>query len=196
MDLRGEYRIPVPQEQVWNALNDPEVLRQSIPGCESLDKIEETVYRAIALVKVGPVKARFTGSIELSDLNPPHSYTITGQGKGGAAGFAKGEAKVTLVADGNETILTYTVKATIGGKLAQVGQRLINITARKMADDFFTNFVHAVSPTAMDAGTKSDLAPRDQASATPTRTGYANVWTAAAAVLVALIIVLFLIVRS
>ncbi|TDI63708.1 MAG: carbon monoxide dehydrogenase [Alphaproteobacteria bacterium] len=196
MDLRGEYRIPAPQEQVWNALNDPEVLRQSIPGCESLDKVEETVYRAVALVKVGPVKARFTGSIELSDLNPPHSYTITGQGKGGAAGFAKGEARVTLVSDGRETILTYTVKANVGGKLAQIGQRLIDLTARKMADDFFTNFVRTVSSAALDTGTEIDLAPRDQASATPIRTGYGNVWAVATAVLVALIIVLFLIVRS
>lgn len=196
MDLRGEYRIPAPQEQVWNALNDPEVLRQSIPGCESLDKVEETVYRAVALVKVGPVKARFTGSIELSDLNPPHSYTITGQGKGGAAGFAKGEARVTLVSDGRETILTYTVKANVGGKLAQIGQRLIDLTARKMADDFFTNFVRTVSSAALDTGTEIDLAPRDQAPATPIRTGYGNVWAVATAVLVALIIVLFLIVRS
>lgn len=197
MDLSGEYRIPASQEQVWKALNDPEVLRQSIPGCQSLDKVEETVYHAVALAKVGPVKAKFTGSIELSDLNPPHSYTIAGQGKGGAAGFVKGEARVTLISDGNETVLAYTVKANVGGKLAQVGQRLIDGAARKMADDFFTNFALTFSPAAMDIGTETDRRPGDEAPTGPIRRGYGNAnWAVVASVLVVLIFLLFIVFGS
>lgn len=140
MDMTGEYKIAAPRERVWAALNDPDVLRQAIPGCEELNKISETELEAAAKAKIGPVSARFKGKVVLSELNPPESYVLTGEGSGGAAGFAKGEAKVTLVPDGEATILRYAVKATIGGKLAQLGQRLVDGAAKKMADDFFEKF--------------------------------------------------------
>ena len=140
MDMTGEYKIAAPRERVWTALNDPDVLRQAIPGCEELNKLSDTELEATAKAKIGPVSARFKGKVVLSDLNPPEGYTLTGEGSGGAAGFAKGEARVTLVADGDATILRYVVKATIGGKLAQLGQRLVDGAAKKMADDFFDKF--------------------------------------------------------
>ena len=140
MDMSGEYKIAAPRERVWAALNDPEVLRKAIPGCEELNKLSDTELEATAKAKIGPVSARFKGKVVLSNLNPPAGYTLTGEGSGGAAGFAKGEAVVTLVEDGDTTILRYTVKATIGGKLAQLGQRLVDGAAKKMADEFFDAF--------------------------------------------------------
>ncbi len=140
MDMSGEYRIAAPRERVWAALNDPDTLRQAIPGCEELNKVSETELEAVARAKIGPVSARFKGKVTLSELKPPESYILTGEGSGGAAGFAKGQAQVSLVADGDETILHYSVKATIGGKLAQLGQRLVDGAAKKMADEFFENF--------------------------------------------------------
>jgi hypothetical protein len=140
MDMTGEYKIAAPRERVWAALNDPEILRQAIPGCEELNKLSDTELEAAARAKIGPVSARFKGKVTLSELNPPESYVLTGEGSGGAAGFAKGEAKVVLTVDGDATTLRYTVKATIGGKLAQLGQRLVDGAAKKMADDFFDKF--------------------------------------------------------
>jgi hypothetical protein len=140
MDMTGEYKIAAPRTRVWAALNDPEVLRQAIPGCEDVKKLSDTELEASARAKIGPVSARFSGKVTLSDLNPPQGYTLTGEGSGGAAGFAKGEAKVTLSEDGDATILRYTVKAIIGGKLAQLGQRLVDGAAKKMADEFFEKF--------------------------------------------------------
>jgi uncharacterized protein len=140
MDMTGEYKIAAPRTRVWAALNDPEILRQAIPGCEEVKKLSDTELEASARAKIGPVSARFTGKVMLSDLNPPTGYTLTGEGSGGAAGFAKGEAKVTLTEDGEATILRYTVKAIIGGKLAQLGQRLVDGAAKKMADEFFEKF--------------------------------------------------------
>lgn len=140
MDMTGEYKIAAPRARVWAALNDPEILRQAIPGCEDVKKLSDTELEASARAKIGPVSARFSGKVVLSDLNPPAGYTLTGEGSGGAAGFAKGEAKVTLTEDGNATVLRYTVKAIIGGKLAQLGQRLVDGAAKKMADEFFEKF--------------------------------------------------------
>ncbi len=140
MDMTGEYKIAAPRERVWAALNDPEILRQAIPGCEDVKKLSDTELQASARAKIGPVSARFTGKVTLSDLKPPESYTLTGEGSGGAAGFAKGEAKVSLTPDGDATILRYAVKAIIGGKLAQLGQRLVDGAAKKMADEFFEKF--------------------------------------------------------
>lgn len=140
MEMTGEYRIAAPREQVWAALNNPEILREAIPGCEELKSLSSTELEAAAKAKIGPVSARFKGKVVLSNLNPPESYTLTGEGTGGAAGFAKGEAQVTLVPEGNQTILRYAVKASVGGKLAQVGQRLVDGAARKMADEFFDRF--------------------------------------------------------
>ncbi len=140
MDMTGEYKIAAPRERVWAALNDPDILRQAIPGCEELNKLSDTELEAAAKAKIGPVSARFKGKVTLSDLNPPESYTLAGEGTGGAAGFVKGEAKVALESQGDATVLRYTVKATIGGKLAQLGQRLVDGAAKKMADEFFDKF--------------------------------------------------------
>ena len=143
MDMTGQYRIPAPREQVWAALNDPATLKASLPGCESLEKVSDHEFAATVVAKVGPVKAKFNGNVTLSNLNPPESYTISGEGKGGAAGFAKGGADVRLTEEGDITVLTYTAKADVGGKLAQLGSRLIDGTAKKMADEFFDNFTPA-----------------------------------------------------
>nr|WP_306268510.1 carbon monoxide dehydrogenase subunit G [Pararhizobium sp. IMCC3301] len=140
MDMSGEYRIPAPRETVWAALNDPEILKQCIPGCESLEMTSDTEMTAAVTTKVGPVKAKFKGSVTLSDIDPPKGYRISGEGKGGVAGFAKGGAEVNLEEDGTDTILRYTATAQVGGKLAQLGSRLIDSTAKKMADEFFGNF--------------------------------------------------------
>lgn len=159
MDMTGEYRIPAPRTDVWNALNDPDVLKACIPGCESLEMTSPTEMTAAVTAKIGPVKAKFQGAVTLENLNPPESYTIAGEGKGGVAGFAKGSADVHLAEDGGDTILTYTVKAQVGGKLAQLGSRLIDSTARKMADEFFGNFSQMVAGNASATGTAADGEP-------------------------------------
>jgi len=140
MDMTGEQLIPVPQAEVWRGLNDPEVLKACIAGCESIEKVSENEYRVALVAAVGPVKAKFNGKLLLSDLNPPNSYSLSFEGSGGAAGFGKGGAKVSLATEGGATRLSYTANASVGGKLAQVGSRLIDGVARKMADDFFTAF--------------------------------------------------------
>jgi carbon monoxide dehydrogenase subunit G len=141
MDMNGRETIAAPIERVWQALNDAEILRQCIPGCEALSKSSDTAMEAVVVLKIGPIKARFEGAVELSDLNPPVSYTISGEGKGGLVGFAKGGADVALAADGpSSTILTYTVRAEVGGKIAQLGSRLIDSTAKKLAGQFFASF--------------------------------------------------------
>ncbi|MEQ9638739.1 MAG: carbon monoxide dehydrogenase subunit G [Alphaproteobacteria bacterium] len=140
MQMSGEQRIPAAREQVWAALNDPAVLQACIPGCDSLEPVGEDGYKATVTAKVGPVKAKFAGQVTLSDIDPPNGYTISGEGKGGAAGFARGGAKVHLAEDGDGTLMTYEVDANVGGKLAQLGSRLIDGTARKMADEFFAKF--------------------------------------------------------
>ncbi|MDH3314198.1 MAG: carbon monoxide dehydrogenase subunit G [Gammaproteobacteria bacterium] len=152
MDIKGEYRIPADRQTVWNALNDPEVLKRCIPGCESMEKETDDSYTARMLAKIGPVKARFSTLISLSELNPPESYTISGEGKGGPAGFGKGSAEVRLTESGDETLLNYNASMQVGGKLAQIGSRLVVGTARKYADDFFTRFVTVVSGDAEAAG--------------------------------------------
>jgi carbon monoxide dehydrogenase subunit G len=130
---------------VWAKLNDPEVLKTCLPGCEQMDKISETEFQAVATIKVGPVKARWKGKVRLSDLDPPNGYRISGEGEGGVAGFAKGGANVKLAPRDGGTVLSYVVEAQIGGKLAQLGQRLINSAAKKTADDFFERFKAAVA---------------------------------------------------
>ncbi|WP_075997694.1 SRPBCC family protein [Salaquimonas pukyongi] len=140
MKMSGEQRIKASVDRVWEALNDPEVLKASIPGCESLEKKSDTEMAATVTLKIGPVKAKFNGEVELQNLNPPHSYTIVGEGKGGIAGFAKGGADVTLTEDGNATLLSYQAKADVGGKIAQLGSRLIDSTSKKLAGEFFKKF--------------------------------------------------------
>jgi uncharacterized protein len=166
MNLSGEHRIEAPREQVWAGLNDPDILKQAIPGCQEIEKTSATEFTATVKAKVGSVSAKFSGLVHLSDLDPPNGYTISGEGKGGAAGFAKGGAKVRLEEDGTATILHYEVNAQVGGKLAQIGARLIDGTARKLAGEFFDNFAAAVAgpgqaapaeePSVLEATEKSD----------------------------------------
>jgi carbon monoxide dehydrogenase subunit G len=148
MDMSGEYRIPAPRQTVWEALNDPEILKAALPGCEELTADGDNGFAAKVRAKVGPVSARFAGKVQLLDLDPPNGYRIEGEGTGGAAGFAKGGATVKLVEDGGETVLTYEANASVGGKLAQIGSRLIDGTAKKMADDFFAKFTEIVGEKA------------------------------------------------
>lgn len=159
MEMSGEYRVEAPIERVWEALNDPEILKQAIPGCDEIQRLSETELTAKVTARVGPVKASFTGQVTLSDLDPPNSYRISGEGKGGAVGFAKGGANVSLVADGDATILKYEVDATVGGKLAQLGARLIDGTAKKMAGEFFSNFAEVVGGPAPEEAPAPAAAP-------------------------------------
>ena len=141
MDMTGEYRIPAPREMVWRALNDPDLLKACIPGCEEIQKISDTEFTAKVTTKVGPVSAKFGGRVQLLDLDPPNGYRIQGEGQGGAAGFAKGGATVRLSDDGPAgTLLAYEAQAQVGGKLAQIGSRLVAGTAKKLADQFFGCF--------------------------------------------------------
>jgi uncharacterized protein len=159
MEFSGEYRIPAPRQKVWEALNDPAILQQAIPGCESLEKTADNELKATVRMRVGPVSAKFGGKVTLSDFDPPNSYRISGEGQGGAAGFAKGGAVVKLAEDGGETVLTYTADAQVGGKIAQVGARLIEGTAKKLADEFFGKFVELV-------GAPSEAQPQSAGAAT------------------------------
>jgi carbon monoxide dehydrogenase subunit G len=144
MTMSGEVQLGAPRETVWAKLNDPEVLKLCIPGCEQLDKLSDTEFQAVAVTKIGPVKAKWKGKVHLTDLDPPNGYKISGEGEGGIAGFAKGGAVVALSPKDDGTLLTYNVEAQIGGKLAQLGQRLISGAAKKMADEFFEKFAGAV----------------------------------------------------
>lgn len=206
MELKDEQVINAPRDKVYAALNDPDILKQAIPGCESLTKLSDTEMEAVAQLKIGPVKAKFKGHVNLTDLNPPESYTIVGEGKGGAAGFAKGRAEVMLIEEGERTRLRYNAKADVGGKLAQLGSRLIDSTAQKLASQFFQRFGELVGgeappqapPEAMaEAGTAAEprtaavgepvAPPRPAAGAVP-----AWMWLAAAAALAAVALYILL----
>lgn len=177
MDMSGEQRIPAPRDVVWQALNDPAVLKLCIPGCQDLVKSSDTQMTARVVLKVGPVSARFEGAVTLSDLDPPNSYRISGEGQGGMAGFAKGEARVDLEADGEETLLRYQVEAQVGGKLAQLGARLIDATAKQMSTAFFKRFAAEIvsRQSERQAGTRApqpgtmDTAEPDSVPARPDR---------------------------
>jgi carbon monoxide dehydrogenase subunit G len=145
MDLTGEYSIPAPKQRVWDALNDPDMLRRCIPGCKELEQKSPTEFAAVVALKVGPVSATFKGNVELQDIDAPNGYRIAGQGNGGVAGFAKGGAVVRLTESEGETMLTYTANAEVGGKLASLGARLIQSTSKKLADQFFSTFADAMS---------------------------------------------------
>src|SRR5246500_4462890 len=149
MTMHGEVQLAAPRGGVWAKLNDAAVLKQCIPGCEELNMTSPTEFQAVATNKVGPVKARFKGKVRLSDLDPPNGYRISGEGDGGVAGFAKGGATVALTDKDGGTLLTYNVEAQIGGKLAQLGQRLVNGAAKKLADQFFTKFAAQFTPSAV-----------------------------------------------
>ncbi|MBM3588868.1 MAG: carbon monoxide dehydrogenase subunit G [Alphaproteobacteria bacterium] len=146
MDMNGERRIPAPRQRVWDALNDPEMLKAAIPGCESVTKTADDAFEAKVAVKIGPMAAKFGGKVKLENIQAPASYTISGEGNGGAMGFAKGGAEVSLEETGpNETLLKFAVKAQVGGKMAQLGARLIDATAKQMSDQFFDRFAAAVA---------------------------------------------------
>ncbi|WP_306143696.1 carbon monoxide dehydrogenase subunit G [Roseibium sp. MMSF_3412] len=168
MDMNGTHRIPAKREAVWQALNDPEVLKACIPGCESLEKTSDTEMNASVTAKIGPVKAKFKGAVTLENINAPESYTIVGEGKGGVAGFAKGSADVKLSEEGEETVLTYEAKAQVGGKLAQLGSRLVDSSAKKMAEDFFSKFTEMVGGTpepSVENATVEDASADDELDA-------------------------------
>jgi len=166
MKLSGEQTIPAPREKVWAALNDADVLRRSIEGCETLDRTSDTGFEARVVARIGPVKAGFTGKVTLSDIDPPNGYTITGEGSGAGAGFAKGGAVVRLSGEGNTTRLSYEVNADVGGKLAQIGARLIEGSARKMADSFFSRFAAIVAEDGATT-TASSTTPAPAPAPTP-----------------------------
>ena len=163
MEMTGEQLIPLPQQRVWEALNDPEILKACIAGCESMERVSDTEYKVVLAAAIGPVKAKFSGKLLLTELNPPNSYSLAFEGSGGAAGFGKGGAQVRLTPEGRSTRLSYSAKATVGGKLAQIGSRLIDGVAKKMSDDFFAKFnatlspvpAHAVAPEAAARGTST-----------------------------------------
>ncbi len=176
MKMNGEFRVPTDRETVWRALNDPEVLRECLPGCQEIEKTSDTEMSATLAIKVGPVKATFKGGVTLSDIDPPNGYTLSGQGQGGTAGFASGEAKVRLVEENGGTVLQYECDAKVGGKLAQIGSRLIDSTAKKLAKQFFDSLAEklgggeepeAAAEAAQEAA-PTESAPRpDPAPASP-----------------------------
>ena len=156
MDMQDSQRIEAPRETVWAALNDPDVLKACIPGCESVEKTGDNELAAKVTLKIGPVKASFAGKVTFSNIDPPNGYTISGEGQGGVAGHARGGADVRLEADGEATILHYTVKAEVGGKIAQLGSRLIDSTAKKLAGEFFEKFAEVVAPSPESEGDGED----------------------------------------
>jgi carbon monoxide dehydrogenase subunit G len=151
MEMSGEQLVPAPQQAVWDALNDPEMLKACVPGCESIEPTGENAYQVLMVARVGPVSAKFKGKLTLSDIRPPESYSLAFEGQGGAAGFAKGGAQVRLSRKNEETLLAYDVKASVGGKLAQIGSRLVDAAAKKIADDFFRHFNEKVAAQQGDA---------------------------------------------
>ena len=167
MDMTGERRIPAPRQKVWDALNDPEVLKAAIPGCKTLEKTSDSDMKATAAVRIGPISAQFAGKVQLLDLDPPNSYRIAGEGQGGVAGFANGGATVHLSDDGAFTLLKYEVKAQVGGKIAQLGARLIDATAKQMADQFFDRFSAEVSGPVETAAAGPLVAAVEAVTATP-----------------------------
>jgi len=195
MDMKGEYRIAARREEVWALINDPVVLRACIPGCDSLEGTPETGFAARVTTKIGPVKATFAGNVALSNVNAPESLTISGEGKGGVAGFAKGGADVHLAEDGGQTVLTYLAKAQVGGKLAQLGARLIDSTAKKLADEFFEKLAAQAASAAQDDAARPaavvEAAPPVEAVPPKSRSPYLLVGLA----VVAVVIVAALIVR-
>ena len=196
MEMTGEQLIPASQQDTWNALNDPEILKACVPGCEAIDPVAQNEFQVAMVARVGPVSAKFKGKLSLSDLDPPNSYSIAFEGQGGAAGFGKGSARVTLAAQDSGTRLGYTVNASVGGKLAQIGSRLVDAAARKIADDFFKAFNDKVASL---YGAAAQEAAHDEQHAEPVRAdadmptiSTATVAVIAAVALVAVIVALFM----
>jgi uncharacterized protein len=179
MEMTGEQLIPVAQNEVWRGLNDPEVLKSCIKGCETIEKVSDIEFKVAMTAAVGPVKAKFTGKLVLSDVKPPNSYSIAFEGSGGAAGFAKGAAQVKLTPEGSGTKLSFTAKANVGGKLAQIGSRLIDSVAKMMADDFFTKFNAVMAGPAAAAPAKAEPEPVS---------GFNPIWMVATTIVAMLIV--------
>ena len=185
MELTNTRIVPAPPSAVWAALNDPAILKECLPGCESLERAGDNAFQAVMATRVGPVSARFTGRVTMSDIDPPNAYTLHFEGQGGAAGFARGEARITLAPEGErQTSLHYAAKAHVGGKLAQIGSRLVDGAAAKMTDDFFTRFVERVGAPAGNAPAAAALAP-----ATTLAPPGGSVWIRYAAI-IAIVVVL------
>jgi len=199
MQFTGSFTIPAPRQRVWEGLNDPNVLRQAIPGCEELTRLSDTEFEGKIVAKVGPVKASFGGKVTLSELDPPNGYTIAGEGKGGVAGFAKGGAKVRLADAGAGTQLSYEVDASVGGKLAQIGSRLIEGSANQIAEQFFAKFSELVSAApaaeagaAMTGEAPALAAPAAAPAAPPAKQQSSKwLWVAAAIVVVVVAVAVF-----
>lgn len=194
MEQSGEYRIAASREDVWTALNDPDVLGACIDGCQTITRSDEQHFDVAVKAKIGPVSATFQAQLELTELNPPISYVINGNAKGGAAGFAKGVANVSLTEEGDVTVLRYGVKANVGGKLAQVGSRLIDGAARKMADDFFETFSKRLGPqvAAADAAEQAGVSAQETAALREyEKSGGGFIWLIAFAVLVIAMVLAF-----
>lgn len=188
MEMSNTRIVPAPVATVWEALNDTETLKACVPGCQSLEKVSDVEWRAALIASVGPVSAKFNGTMRLIDATPPTGYTLQFEGKGGPAGFAKGEAKVTLApADGNQTSLNYAVKANVGGKLAQIGSRLIDGAAAKLADDFFACFTAKVAPPPSAAITAPENVAAVSRDAPRTFPRMSPIWRAIAAAIIAII---------
>ena len=186
MRTTGEQRVAAPREAVWAALNNPDVLRRCLPGCETIDRISDHELVADVTATVGPVKAKFHGTVRLSEIDPPNGCRIAGEGQGGSAGFANGAATVTLVPDGDGTVVKYDVEATVGGKLAQIGSRLVDTTARKMADDFFAQFTRIVAQ-----GPTPDLVSDAVSPAAAQQSVSPVVWVPTLIVMIAFLTLLF-----
>lgn len=194
MEFKGRYLIPAPPKTVWAALNDPEVLRQCVPGCERMEKTDPTHFSASATLKIGPVKATFKANIALEELDPPRRCVLKGEGQGGVAGFARGEAEVQLEPEGDGTALSYTAQAAIGGKLAQIGQRLIDGAAKQMADDFFSRFQAAVAALPVETGAPVGEEPSPAAVPEPPlrREGLApEIWVVGLIAVIVVLLALF-----
>ena len=190
MEMSGEQHIPLPQQRVWEALNDPEILKACIPGCETIDRVAENEYKVAMTAAVGPVKAKFSGKLLLSGISAPNSYSLAFEGSGGAAGFGKGSAQVNLAPEGGGTLLTYRATASVGGKLAQIGSRLIDGVAKKMADDFFIRFNKTVAPVAESAIPAAAIPADAPASLAPTKSPMPT-WTWVVGGFILLLIVLY-----
>jgi carbon monoxide dehydrogenase subunit G len=196
MDFTGRYEIPATPEWVWAALNDPSVLQACIPGCEQLTRRDERHLDAVASLRVGPLKTTFRATIEQCELDPPQRCVLIGEGRGGAAGFGRGEAEIVLAPHGAGTLLTYTARAAIGGKLAKIGQRLIDGAAQQIADDFFARFVARLpsqpAPPAMESEESEHVADGVEQTDEARREGLApEIWVIGLIAVIVLLLVLF-----
>ncbi|MGZ5998123.1 MAG: CoxG family protein [Rhizomicrobium sp.] len=193
MDFTGRYVIAAAPQKVWEGLNDPTILKTCIPGCEQLDKTSPTDFIATARLKIGPLSATFKGKVSLSELDPPHRCRLSGEGQGGVAGFAKGDAEVVLTPEGSGTVLSYTAKASVGGKLAQIGQRLIDGAAKQIADDFFKRFAATLELPTLSPDPEVEAVPaKAPQTVVEPRAGLSPaIWVGALIVAIVILLLLF-----